>query len=125
MKELSKEVDAANLFRSAVFGDNATINIGSGTISGVTSSVVHNDFDSLSALLKSSGLRDGDISDLRTAIEEDRKALGPNSRELGPRVRSWIGSMVSKAGTAAWSIGIGAAAGLLSRALAAYYGIGA
>lgn len=124
MKQLSKEVGVRNLFRNAVFGDNVTINIGSGQISGVTNMVTSNDFESLAALLRESGIADSDIVELRKSVEADKSSTEVARKELGPRVRAWIGTMVAKAGSSGWQIGIGAAGSLLARALAQFYGFG-
>lgn len=124
MKQLSKDADVSDLFRNAVIGDNATINIGSGSIQGITNSVVRNDFASLAALLRQNHVAETDIADLRAAIEADSDFQDAAQKAFGPRVRAWIGGMVSKAGTTGWKVGIGAAGDLLAKAIAAFYGFG-
>lgn len=124
IKQVSKEMAVGEIFKNAVFGDNATIVVGSGSIQGVTNSIVKNDFESLASALRIHNITDEDIASLRTAIEQDQGAAEHNTQSLGPRVREWIGAMVSKAGSAAWQIGIGAAGNILGSAIGAFYGFG-
>jgi hypothetical protein len=82
--------------------------------------VTSGDFDSLSRCLSSLGLTTKDIADLKEAINVDPKPKDEN--KLGPSVSNWMGSMLSRAATGAWSIGISAAGGTLARAIGKYYG---
>lgn len=116
--------EASDLFRNAVFGNNATIIIGNGNSQTVSNSIVANDFDSLAAHLESLGMRYGEINDLREAIEKD-KTESSQSVSLGSRVKDWIARMTAKAAKAAWNISTETAAGVLTAALLAYYGIAA
>lgn len=122
MKQLSKEQAVSEIFRNSVFGNNTTIVVGSGAIHGVSNSFSQNDFAALSQALKTYSVAENDISALRKAIEEDKNAINVQHGTFGPAVRSWIGSMVSKAGSAAWNVSIGAAGNILGAALSAYYG---
>lgn len=112
------------IFRNAVFGDNATIVVGGGSIQGITNSIVKNDFASLAVALRQQRVPEEDIVTLQGAISDDANSPA-QAQGLGPRVRQWIGSMVAKAGSAAWEVGIGTASNILGAALAAYYGVGA
>lgn len=124
IKQVSKEVAVGEIFKNAVFGDNATIVVGSGSIHGISNSIVRNDFESLASALRNQHLPEADISSLRMAIEEDDGADEHKSQSFGPRVRQWIGGMVSKAGSTAWQVSVGAAGNLLSVAIGAFYGFG-
>jgi len=125
IKAVSKEVAVGEIFRNAVFGDNATIVVGGGSIQGITNSVIKNDFASLAAALRQQHVTEADIAALESAISEDAEHTEPQAQGLGPRVRQWMGGMVAKAGSAAWDVSIGAAGNILGAALAAYYGFGA
>ena len=116
--------EARGLFRDTVFGNNATIIIGHGNTQTVSNSIVANDFDSLAAHLESLGMRYGDISGLREAIEADTAEIREQG-SLGSRVKDWITRMTGKAAKAAWNISAETAAGVLTAALLAYYGIAA
>lgn len=124
MKQLAQDAHVGDLFRNSVFGDNTTIVVGSGSIQNVTNSVVRNDIDSLAKALRDLSVPEPDIQALQAAIKEDSTSKEIANRTLGPRVRSWIGSMVAKAGGSGWKVGISAAGGLLAKAIAAYYGFG-
>lgn len=125
IKQVSKEMAVGEIFKNAVFGNNATIVVGNGSIQGVTNTIVQNDFESLASVLRSHNVNDDDITCLRAAIEDDHGAAEHTTQSLGPHVRQWIGGMVSKAGSAAWQIGIGAAGNILGSAIGAFYGFGA
>ena len=77
------------------------------------------DLASLNAYLKSKGLSDEQLDELKVAIEEDPEPTKPN---LGPRVAAWIGKMVGLAVSGGWTVASGAAGGLLTNAIWAYYG---
>lgn len=125
MKKASEEAQVSETFKHAVFGNNTTIVVGSGTIHGVTNSVVTNDFASLAQALRSNGVGEQDLVALEQAIREDASEPEVVQRKhFGSRVRAWMGSMVSKAGTSGWQLSIGAAANVLGDAIAKYYGFG-
>lgn len=123
IKEISKEIAVGEIFRNAVFGDNATILVGTGNIQGITNSIVKNDFESLAAALRQHNVPDSDIQALHQAIGQDANAHELGIKQIGPSVRKWIGSMVEKAGSATWQVGIGAAGTILGAAIGAFYGI--
>lgn len=75
---------------------------------------------SLLGYLKTNGLDDVDLKDLRHAIEADPPK--PQPGQLGERVQAWLGSMLMKASTGAAMIGTGAGGNLLADAVKAYYG---
>ena len=125
IKQVSKEAAVGEIFRNAVFGDNATIVVGSGKIQGIANSINRNDFESLAAVLRKQQVSEADIEALQQAIDQDADAEELKAQELGPRVRQWVGGMVSKAGSTAWQVGIGAAGNILGAAIGAFYGFGA
>lgn len=125
IKRVAKEMAVNEVFKNAVFGDNATIVVGSGSIQGVKNSVVKNDFESLASFLSTQNVAIDDITTLKRAVEADQGVDEHNANSFGPRVRQWIGDMVSKAGSAAWQVSIGAAGNILGSAIGAYYGFGA
>ena len=45
------------------------------------------------------------------------------AKRLGPSVKGCIAAMVKKAAEGAWNVSLGAAGGILSAAIASYYGI--
>lgn len=119
VKEKAEELSSNEIFRNAIFGDNATIVIGSGQISGVKNKVVKNDLGSLEQFLSGHGIAKSDIDELRSAIEED----GPQRSGIGQEVSTWIGKMLAKAGAGTWDISVGAAGALLAGAISAFYGL--
>lgn len=122
MKEKSKEIGTSDLFRNAVFGDNATIVVGDSNIQNIKNTIHKNDFEALSSELKKYSVPDEDITSLQKAIESDSGASELKEKKFGPKVRSWINGMLSKATDAVWNINLGIAGNLLTEALRAYYG---
>lgn len=125
IREVSKEVAVSDIFRNAVFGSNTTIVVGGGSIQNVSNAVAANDLQSLLSTLRQQGVSETDLSSLQDSIVADSQSEEVQSKQLGPRVKSWIVAMVSKAADGAWNVGLGAAGSLLSTAISAYYGIGA
>ena len=124
IRKKAEEMSANDIFRNAVFGDNATIVVGGGSIANVKNKVVRHDIHSLKQHLQEHGVSEGDISNLETAVAEDSQSPEVGEGSIGPSVRAWIGTMVGKAGTTAWQVSIGAAGNILGSAIAAYYGFG-
>ncbi len=122
MKEKSQEIGTSDLFRNAVFGDNATVVIGNSNIQNIKNTVHKKDFVALAAELKKHSVTEEDITALQVAITSDEGAPDLTENKFGPKVRKWIVGMLTKATDTAWSIEIGIAANLLTEALKAYYG---
>lgn len=123
IKQVSQEMAVSEIFRNAVFGSNTTIVVGGGSIQNVSNSVVVGDMDSLVVTLRRHGVEEADLTSLKEAIAEDSDSEEVKAKQLGPRAKRWIAAMVQKAADGAWNIGLGAAGGILSAAIAGYYGI--
>ena len=82
--------------------------------------VVQNDLTSLRKFLASLGIADKDLDDLEESILQDAKS--ETQQRPGGRVRSWLGKIMTKAGTSAWNIATSVAANLITQALSKYYG---
>jgi len=100
-------------------------NIGNIANSAVTQNlsmtVSRNDFESLKSVLNSHGVSQEDITDLKSCLDEDPTPV--SGSVLGEKVGMWIGKMVGKAESGAWSIGVGAAGTLLTEAIKKYCGL--
>lgn len=122
-KARSKQIDAAGLFQSAIFGDNATIIVGNHnnqTASHV--SVRVGDFESLAAFLRGNKVDEADLSTLKTAIHADGPRAEDPARQFGPKVRAWMANMLKKAVETSWQIELGVASSVLATAIGRYYG---
>ena len=118
----SKAIDAAGLFQSAIFGDNATIIVGSHNQQTASNTSIRvGDFESLATFLRGKNVADSEISELKAAIHEDGDT--PHDRkQLGPKVKEWMKGMFQKAVDASWQIELGVASSVLATALSRYYG---
>ncbi len=110
----------SDAFQGAIFGDNATIQIGSGHNATIHNSVVKNDLESLKSVLRGAGVEEKDLVSLGNAVAADGDISGQKS--LGHSVRSWMARLLAKAAEGSWTIGVGAAGNLLASALGAFYG---
>ncbi|WP_427308993.1 hypothetical protein [Cupriavidus sp. H39] len=124
LKSVGKEFQLGKYISHATFGDNVTINFGDGNTFSHVNTVTKGDFAALTKELESHGVSKGDIAELQVAIQQDGPSQDVAKGALGPKVRAWIGSMVAKAGTAAWDISIQTGAGVLAMAIGKYYGFG-
>lgn len=79
------------------------------------------DFNSLNRTLSDSGIEATDIQALKTALDTDPPP--ESTAKLGPKVSTWIGTMMSKSASGAWKVGLDVASKLLPAAIAAYYGL--
>ena len=116
------KVDAGNLFNSAIFGDNTTIVVGNENIQNVSNINLKGNFELLSKTLKSNGVSDSDISELKEAIEKDSLDIDDDKREYGLEVKKWLQKMLGKAVDTSWQIELGVASSLLAGAINSYYG---
>lgn len=124
VREKAESVGANSIFKNAVFGDNATVVVGSGSISDIRNSVVKNDIQSLLRELRAVGVKQQDLDDLEGAIQSDSTSDDVAKQKWGPMVRNWVGGMVGKAGSTGWDVMKGAAGNILAAAIGAFYGFG-
>ena len=108
------------IFYTTVHGGAANI-VGTTRDSVVIQGLQSGDFDALSEALASYGVETQDLAELRKAIEADPKPSEANA--FGPKVSEWIATMISKAASGSWKVGIGAGGSLLAGAIAKYYGL--
>jgi len=107
------------IFNTTIFGGTATL-IGDISNSHFIFNIKNNDFKSLEKELKKHLINHSDIQELKKAIKKDDPPKIANN--FGPLVSTWISSMIKKAAMGSWKIGIGAAANILAKAIAKYYG---
>jgi hypothetical protein len=111
----------SQVFNTYIMGNVANLATGSQNVTQSTEiTVVHNDLDSLKQYLSSVGIGKPDLKELDKAIKED--AGSGVKDKLGNKVRTWIGKMISKSGSAAWNVATSAATQILMQALSKYYG---
>ncbi|TJY59979.1 response regulator receiver protein [Sinimarinibacterium sp. CAU 1509] len=123
LTEQKKEaLDAPGLFNNAIFGHNTTIVVGSHNVQNVQGQNASGDILGLAKELKRWNVPETDISDLKTAIDEDRGTPDNTEKRLGPRVRGWMTKMLAKAVDTSWQVELGVASNVLSTALMKFYG---
>ena len=81
--------------------------------------IATNDMEGLLAFVRSLGVPEDDAEGLQTALGQDGS---PQKGELGPKVRKWFGTLMSKLASGAWKATLSTAPLLISKAIAKYYG---
>lgn len=116
--------------RSAAMSSNIRIenfqgvlgNVSGGTVSQTNSlSIQSSNFDSLAKYLIEQGVERNEVKELEVAISSDPHP--ESSTKLGPKVSNWVGKMISRAASGGWDVGVAVAGGLLTSAIAKFYGL--
>ncbi|MBV6325510.1 hypothetical protein [Duganella violaceipulchra] len=116
--------------RSAAMSNNIRIenfqgvlgNVSGGTVSQTNSLTVQSsNFESLAKYLEQQGVKTDEVKQLEVAIASDSRP--ESSSKLGPKVSAWVGKMMVRAASGGWDIGVAAAGGLLTSAIAKFYGL--
>ena len=107
-----------NLFNINIYGDHNTVASGQYVEQSVNA-IHENDIESLLNFLRSLSIENDDLNELADAISSEPKA---SEGSYGPRVRAWLGGMISKAASKAWDVGLDTASKELTDALNRYYG---
>ena len=110
--------DVRNLFNINIYGDRNIVASGE-HVNQRVNSVQKGDIDSLLSFLSELNIDNSDLSELKDAVSSEPKAL---DGRYGPRVREWLGGMVSKAAFSTWKVGLETAPKVLTDALNGYYG---
>ena len=109
---------ARGIFINNIYGDRNVI--ASGThVNQLISTVKEGDLASLARFLREHNVEDSDIGDLEVAVSSEPTAC---KGRYGPKVRAWLGGMISKAASNTWNVGLEAASKILTEALKSYYG---
>ena len=77
------------------------------------------DVNSLLDYFRTQNVNQQDLDDLRIAVSAEPHA---SNGSFGPRVRAWLGTMVSKSVSGVWHAGVADASTMLVEALQQYYG---
>lgn len=114
--------NTSEIFNNTIFGDNTTILIGNNNHQHVDNIIKNNDFNSLKNYLKQNSVNDFDIEELRKSIEIDKNSYEISENKIGPSVKGWMKTMLSKAVDTSWNIEVGVASSILANGLQKYYG---
>ncbi len=109
---------ARNLFHINIYGNHNVV-AGGTHVNQSVNSVQLGDLDSLVSFLREHNVEESDLRDLEDAVSLE--PTSPNGN-YGPKVREWLGGMISKAASNAWHIGLETASKILTEALKGYYG---
>jgi hypothetical protein len=107
------------IFNTIVYGGSSNI-VGTSNAFTISFNIEIKDFSSLERVLRSKGVPQEDIAELRSAVDSEPSPTAQD--KFGPRVSAWIAKMVGKAAEGSWNISLGAAGNLLAQAISKYYG---
>lgn len=108
-------------FHTTIMGNVGNVATGSSNVSQhAIQTISHGDWNSLARYLKSQGVQENDLNELKVAVHDEPKA---SANGFGKRVTSWIGMMLMKSAEGTWNVATTAASVILAKALAQYYGL--
>ncbi|WP_105405061.1 hypothetical protein [Neorhizobium sp. T7_12] len=119
MKMPDVEKKVTQIYNTTIHGDNAGA-VGNNTGATITITVNKGNKNELRQELQKHSVEEADILELEAVLDEEPTLDDP--KKFGPKVKTWIGNMMSKAASGAWSIGLGAGGALIQSALLGYYG---
>lgn len=108
------------IFNTTVYGGAANV-LGSAHDSKIEFNIPQADLEALRKVLEGNGVNDEDIKTLNLALTEEPAPA--STGRYGPKVADWISTMIGKAASGVWSIGLGAAGKVLEEALLKFYGL--
>lgn len=109
---------ARNLFYINIYGDRNVVASGEHVTQQVNP-VNKGDLESLLTRLRDLEVNEEDLRELEEAVKSEFDA--PEGR-LGPKVKEWLGGMISKAASSTWKVGVEFGSKVLTDALKSYYG---
>ena len=109
---------ARNLFQIYIYGDRNIVASGE-HVNQQVNPVEKGDLESLLNRIRELGIDEEDVHELDDAVQSEPEA--PEGR-LGPKVKGWLGGMISKAASSTWNVGLEFGSKALTDALNGYYG---
>ena len=109
---------ARNLFYINIYGDRNVVASGEHVTQQVNP-VERGDLESLLNRIRELDVDEEDLRELEDAVKSEPEA--PEGR-LGPKVKGWLGGMISKAASSTWKVGVEFGSKALTDALSGYYG---
>ena len=108
-----------NLFNIYIYGDHNIVASGE-NVHQTVSPVQKGDITSLLNHLSELAVDSDDLDELRDSVSQETNT---SNGEFGPKVRAWMGGMISKAASNTWKVGLEATPKMLMDALNGYYGL--
>ena len=107
-----------NLFHINIYGDRNIVASGE-QVNQRVNTVQEGNIDSLLSFLREFSIDDDDLGELEDAVSSE--PIAPDG-SYGPKVRAWLGGMISKAASSTRNVGLQTASKVLTDALNGYYG---
>lgn len=118
----SPEVESAltQIYNTTIHGGNVGP-VGNNAGASITIAVNQGNKLQLREELKKHGVDDADILELEAALVDEPTAK--DAKSFGPKVAGWMGKMVGKAASGAWTVGVNVGTTVIQAALLGYYGL--
>jgi hypothetical protein len=110
--------DIAGIVNLSIYGNNNIV-AGGTTVAQTVSVVASHDTATLITHFQALGVAKPDLEDLRTAVLEEPT---PEGQALGPKTKSWMARMLTKAVEGTWKVTLETAPALIMQGLRQYYG---
>lgn len=114
----NKDVD--KILSTTIIGNNNVVLSGDNNTQNVSITVKKEDLKSFVKLLEKYNVEKEDINEITDVLKDEKPDY--EKRDLGPKAKTWLTKMLSKAIQGTWDIAAGIAANLLTNALRSYYG---
>jgi hypothetical protein len=117
IRDKVRKIDTGSLFEKAIFGPNATINIGDHGTQIVRSTIQKGDWQALSDQLKAHGVPESEVNELKKALDEDeQQQVDPLEGKTG----NWLTRLMSKAAKGSIKLSKDVATGVVAKLIVSY-----
>lgn len=108
------------IYNTTIHGDNVGP-VGNNAGATITINVNQGNKLQLREELKKHGVDNADIMELEAALVDEPTAK--DGKSFGPKVAGWMGKMIGKAASGAWTVGVNVGTTVIQAALLGYYGL--
>jgi hypothetical protein len=109
-----------HIYNTTIHGGNVGP-VGNNAGASITITVNQGDRVRLREELAKHGVDEADILELEAALVDEPTAK--DAKSFGPKVAGWMGKMVGKAASGAWTVGVNVGTTVIQAALLGYYGL--
>lgn len=118
-KDQKTKNDIQAIFNNSIYGNVGFV--GNASQSTVNVTINSGSIEALKGHFREHGISESDLRELESALQAEPQ-IGAD-KKFGPKVTSWIGSMVGKAASGVWEVGVSASSTILATALLQFYGL--
>jgi hypothetical protein len=113
-----------DIFNTTINGTGANVALGSTSFTQNSYTGRPQSEDALIGQLREAGVSDQLLTELTSALAEDRDESGGTLEEPGPRVQGWLGRVVALGSRSSEAIGTGVTSAVATQLVLGYFGLG-